>query len=169
MLEWAKSTIAIVVFCLIICAASPSVAQSRRTMSDESLELGKKWMALFQAATGARLAADDMRTALERMQIDQSEAAFNILQAKKGIAASAANNLLGLGCDMAGAYGTACKFGREVGKAIQSALECRDGNASGCVGAGLSLEKAVALKWAKQGVYVIDGLTAIQMAAEGKP
>ncbi|MBS0165940.1 MAG: hypothetical protein JSR29_07655 [Nitrospira sp.] len=155
--------------CLTAFGVSPAVAQSGRTMSDESLELGKKWVALFQAATGARLAVDDMRTALERMQTDQSEAAFNISQAKKGIAVSAASNLLGLGCDMAGAYGAACKIGREVGKSIQSALECRDGSASGCIGIGLSLEKAVALKWAKQGVYVIDGLTAIQMNAEGKP
>ena len=141
-------------------------------MSDESLELGKRWMALAQKAAGARLALDDMGAAMQRMEADHSDAARNLYLTKQGLLLSAVSNLGDIACSSLETalpvWNKICGIGKELANTINNAWHCPEGGVNTCVAAGLSWEKALAQAWTEKGHRVISGLEAAHGLSVGE-
>lgn len=163
MWSWRQAiALAVIVGCLVFWTTDPLLAQTGRQLSDESLDLGKKWMVLARAAAGARLAADDMRIALQRMEADHSDAAWNILEAKKGIALSAISNLGDLACaGLSPVWEKVCSLGKETANTWNAAWHCGEGSSEHCAGMTTSYLKVAAQMYTKNGHRVVDGYTAL--------
>jgi len=154
---------------LLVYFAMPDIAigQSGRQMSDESLELGKKWMALAQAAAGARVATDDMKVAWERMGQDRSDAAWSMVQMKRAILLSFASNLGDLACGslklVAPGLNKGCELGKDFANTLNSGWQCDEGDTKACQGMKWSYSTMIARAFTENGAKVVAGAKAATM------
>lgn len=142
------------------------LAQSGRQMSDESLELGKKWMALSQSSTRARVAADDMKVAWERMEQDRSDAAWDMVQMKRAILRSAVSSVGDIACGAlkpVSALNKVCELGKDLANTANSGFMCDEGDTKACQGMKFSGSTMIARAFTENGHKVVSGAKAATM------
>jgi hypothetical protein len=106
-------------------------AETTTALTDRRIELGKKWMALRHAAMKAHLAAEDMKAALTRMETDRSNAASDIVIAKKGIVLNALSNLGNIACEFDRT--SLCSLSKSIAETLNNAWHCGEGGGEKCL------------------------------------
>jgi hypothetical protein len=106
-------------------------AETTTALPDRRIELGKKWMALRQAAMKAHLTAEDMKAALMRMETDRSNAARDIVNTKKGITLNALSSLGNIACEFDRT--SLCSLGKSIAETLNNAWHCGGGSGEKCI------------------------------------